>query len=118
MRRDTGPWRCQGALTKDSLSPMGPHAGVQEQQGGLTEVTEAGVRNRDSDMDGSCPRGWALGSYTEEGSHKSMWKFLVKHKFGVDMYTLPCIKLITNKDLLYGRGNATQHCNNLYGNRI
>ena len=66
---------------------MGPHAGVQEQQGVLTEITEAGVRNRDSDMDGSCPRGWALGSYTEEGSHKSMWKFLVKHKFGVDMYT-------------------------------
>ena len=31
---------------------------------------------------------WELRSYIEEGSHRSAWRFLVKHKFGVDMYTL------------------------------
>ena len=35
-----------GALTEDSLWATGPHAGVQEQQGGLTEITEAEVREQ------------------------------------------------------------------------
>ena len=48
----------------------------------------------------------SYGTNTEEGSHRSAWRFLVKHKFGVDMYTLRYIKLITNKDLLYGSGDS------------
>ena len=30
-------------------------------------------------------------------------------EIGIDMYTLMCIKWMTNKDLLYSTGNSTQY---------
>ena len=34
-------------------------------------------------------------------------------EFGIDVYTLPCVEWVTNKDLLY-----PVSCDNLYGKRI
>ena len=42
---------------------------------------------------------WLLGGKKEEG---------IVREFGMDMYTLLYVKLITSKDLLYGTWNAAQ----------
>ena len=36
------------------------------------------------------------------------WVEEIVREFGIDMYTLPYLKWITNKDLLYSTGNSTQ----------
>ena len=36
------------------------------------------------------------------------WWVWVVWEFGADMYTLLCLKWITNKDLLYSMGNSAQ----------
>ena len=33
----------------------------------------------------------------------------IVREFGIDMYTLPYFKWITNKDLLYSTGDSAQH---------
>ena len=33
---------------------------------------------------------------------------VIDWEFGIDMYTLLCLKWITNKDLLYSTGNSAQ----------
>ena len=38
----------------------------------------------------------------------------INQEFGIKVYTLLHIKQITNRDLLYSLGNATQYCDNLY----
>lgn len=42
----------------------------------------------------------------------------INEEFGINISTLLYIKPITNKDLLYWRGNCSLFCNNLYGKRI
>ena len=37
-----------------------------------------------------------------------MWREGIVREFGVDMYTRPCLKQITNKDLLHSTGNPAQ----------
>ena len=37
------------------------------------------------------------------------WGERMVREFGMDMYTLLYLKLITNKDLLYSTGNSTQY---------
>ena len=36
------------------------------------------------------------------------WGEGIIREFGIDMYTLPYLKWITNKDLLYSTGNSSQ----------
>ena len=36
------------------------------------------------------------------------WREGIVREFGIDMYTLPYLKRITNKDLLYSTGNSAQ----------
>ena len=38
-----------------------------------------------------------------------MWQGGIHRKTGIDTYTLLHIKQVTNKDLLYSTGNATQY---------
>ena len=42
---------------------------------------------------------------TERGR---MWREGTVREFGIDMYALPCLKWITNKDLLYSTRNSAQ----------
>ena len=55
-------------------------------------------RNRFTDLESSL---WLLG----EG-----WRAGTVREFGMNMYTLLCLKWITNKDLLYSTGNSAQCC--------
>ena len=47
------------------------------------------------------------------------WRGGIVREFGIDMYTLPYLKWITNKNLLYSTGKLCSIlCNNLNGKRI
>ena len=38
------------------------------------------------------------------------WGEGIVREFGIDVYTLLCLKWITNNDLLYSTGNSAQCC--------
>ena len=40
---------------------------------------------------------------------REKWKEVIIRKCGIDMYTLPYLKWITNNDLLYNTGNSAQY---------
>ena len=42
----------------------------------------------------------------------------INWEIGTNIFTLLCVKQITNKNLLYGTGNSTQFYEDPYGNRI
>ena len=46
---------------------------------------------------------------------RGKWRGGMNWEIRIDIYTLPFIKEITNKDLLYTTGNSTQYSNDLYG---
>ena len=43
------------------------------------------------------------------GARRKVGGGAIDWEFGTDMYTLLCLKWITNKDLLYSRGNMAQY---------
>ena len=43
-----------------------------------------------------------------EGDLGGEWRERIAREFGSHMYTLLCLKWITNKDLLYSTGNSAQ----------
>ena len=43
-----------------------------------------------------------------ENEFNGCWREGIVREFGMDMYTLLCLKWVTTKDLLYSTGNSAQ----------